>query len=223
MSDSSARLVTRRGPASEQSYPLSEHTIVVGREPINDIAIPDLEISRRHASFTYREGRYLVEDLGSTNGTFVNGRRISEPTPLSDGDVVDLAQSTSFIFRSTAGDVPQSPPPQAPPDEEYPDTILDDESFAAAFEELQALEEPAPEEVLTVSGPDEAPAAETTTSGLSRFTNRQIVIGCGCLLLAMVAGCGAGVFLLDRLAAEALYCGALQPAFELIFSDLSCP
>jgi ABC transport system ATP-binding/permease protein len=69
--------------------------MVMGRDAVNDIILNDLEISRRHAAITFRGGRYFVEDLGSTNGTFVNGRRVTVATPLKDGDLLDLAQAVT--------------------------------------------------------------------------------------------------------------------------------
>ncbi len=61
---------------------------VVGRRPGSDIFLNDTFMSGEHARLTLHEGRWWVADLGSTNGTFVNGARIDRPTPLSDGDEV---------------------------------------------------------------------------------------------------------------------------------------
>ena len=61
---------------------------VVGRRPASDIHLNDTFISGEHARLTLNEGRWWVADLGSTNGTFVNGVRIDRPTPLADGDEV---------------------------------------------------------------------------------------------------------------------------------------
>jgi hypothetical protein len=61
---------------------------VVGRWPGSDIEINDAFISSDHARLTLQEGRWWVADLGSTNGTFVNGKRLDKPTPLKEGDEV---------------------------------------------------------------------------------------------------------------------------------------
>jgi FHA domain len=61
---------------------------VVGRHPGSDVHLNDSFMSAEHARLTVQEGRWWVADLGSTNGTFVNGARIDRPTPLSDGDEV---------------------------------------------------------------------------------------------------------------------------------------
>jgi diguanylate cyclase (GGDEF)-like protein len=62
-------------------------TVVLGRSKAADVSLPDISaISRQHASLTYRVESVILEDLGSTNGTFVNDVRIEEPTVLKSGD-----------------------------------------------------------------------------------------------------------------------------------------
>ena len=58
---------------------------VVGRRPGSDIFLNDTYMSGEHARLTLHEGRWWLADLGSTNGTFVNGTRIDRPTPLAPG------------------------------------------------------------------------------------------------------------------------------------------
>jgi pSer/pThr/pTyr-binding forkhead associated (FHA) protein len=65
-------------------------TASIGRAPTNDIAIPERHVSRQHAVISFREGVFVISDLGSANGTFVNDKRISEPYPLKHGDVIRL-------------------------------------------------------------------------------------------------------------------------------------
>ena len=78
MSEINPRLVVHQNDAEETEYKLTLATIVIGREPINDIMFANPEVSRRHARLTKRnqEQTYMLEDLGSTNGTYVNGRRL---------------------------------------------------------------------------------------------------------------------------------------------------
>jgi predicted component of type VI protein secretion system len=65
---------------------------VIGREG-TDIVLADPEVSRRHAAVRSHEGGIAIEDLGSTNGTFVNDRRVSGTVALSDGDIVRLGNT----------------------------------------------------------------------------------------------------------------------------------
>ena len=89
------RLVCVQGPYSGQSFPLSHAPATIGRAPERDIPLPaDTSISRSHARITYADGRHLIADDGSSNGTFVNGGRITDPRPLSSGDTIQLADTT---------------------------------------------------------------------------------------------------------------------------------
>ena len=65
---------------------------VVGRRPTSDLHLNDTFVSGEHARLTLHEGRWWVADLGSTNGTFVNGTRIDRPTPLADGAEVGFGR-----------------------------------------------------------------------------------------------------------------------------------
>jgi EAL domain-containing protein (putative c-di-GMP-specific phosphodiesterase class I) len=68
----------------------------IGRLPNLTLCLPDRGISKLHAELVLQGRKLSVRDLGSTNGTFVNGRRISDPTPLSHGDLLQLA---TIVFR----------------------------------------------------------------------------------------------------------------------------
>ena len=98
MSTPKPRLVVRRGPNPDHVFLLQNDTTIVGREPINDVMFPDAEVSRRHCRIVHQKGEFFIEDLGSTNGTFVNGRRIYEITRLSSGDIVDFGETVRVVF-----------------------------------------------------------------------------------------------------------------------------
>jgi predicted component of type VI protein secretion system len=72
----------------------------IGREGC-DVVLPDPEVSRRHAALRFTGSGVAVEDLGSSNGTFVNGERVSGTRALSDGDVVRFG-NTEWELRGTA-------------------------------------------------------------------------------------------------------------------------
>ncbi len=70
-----------------------DRTVVLGRDPSAGVVLADEEVSRRHASLTLEGGRVLVEDLGSTNGTFVNGQLLKEPRGLEAGDKIRIGRT----------------------------------------------------------------------------------------------------------------------------------
>lgn len=173
------RLTVRRGPQPNQQYDLTRDTITLGRDLTNDIVINDPEVSRHHARLVLSAGGYAIEDLRSTNGTFVNRRRITGLQPLAHGDLIGLGETVLLAYEAVgmeyertavaAGrEMPQPtaparapmayPPPPAqpmpPPMEEY-------------------YEEPAPDR------------------------NRWIIIGCGVLTLLFCCALVAAVIAVD--------------------------
>ena len=85
-------------------YVLTEGaTASVGRSSANDIRIPEQHVSRQHCVVRYRDGVFMIHDLKSSNGTFVNDQRIAEPYPLFAGDVIRLyVPQMTFLAASTA-------------------------------------------------------------------------------------------------------------------------
>jgi predicted component of type VI protein secretion system len=72
--------------------PVTRFPCVVGRGPECDRRVTDASVSRRHCLFTLRDGRAWVEDLGSSNGTRLNGEPLTAARPVADGDRLDLAR-----------------------------------------------------------------------------------------------------------------------------------
>jgi hypothetical protein len=81
------------GAASGVDIPLNGEFVVGRGEKGSGNLADDTEISRRHARFRRENGSFVVEDLGSTNGTFVNGRRVTAPTVLAPGDEIQLGKT----------------------------------------------------------------------------------------------------------------------------------
>ena len=93
MSQDTWYLTMQRGPNAGGAYPLHGGTINIGRNPDNQIAIQDPMISRYHARLTWQGHTFLLEDLGSANGTWVNDARIASPVLLRPGDSIGLGQN----------------------------------------------------------------------------------------------------------------------------------
>lgn len=80
------------------SWVLSQEVIAIGRLSDNDVCINDRWISRYHARMRREGMRYVLEDLGSKNGLFVNSKRVTEPVALEDGDVIQIAPRFQLTF-----------------------------------------------------------------------------------------------------------------------------
>lgn len=95
-------------PHSRQicEYVLTEGaTATIGRSSNNDVVIMEQHVSRQHAVISYRDGVFLVNDLGSANGTFVNDSRIDAPFPLFAGDIIRLFVPTIEFLAADNDDV----------------------------------------------------------------------------------------------------------------------
>ena len=92
-------LVVKRGPDVGAKYLLGPETTRVGRHPESEIFLDDITVSRRHAEFIRRGAVYVVKDVGSLNGTYVNRERIDE-TELTNGDEVQIGKF-KLVFLST--------------------------------------------------------------------------------------------------------------------------
>lgn len=95
-----ARIVWR-DPLTDavQEFVLAEGaTASIGRLDTSDICIKEQHVSRQHAVITYRDGVFLIADLGSANGVFVNGAHLHEPFPLASGDEIRLYVPVLHFF-----------------------------------------------------------------------------------------------------------------------------
>ncbi|MEW5743436.1 MAG: FHA domain-containing protein [Myxococcota bacterium] len=88
-----AKLVCEAGPSSGQEFTLEGDEVVIGRAADNPVSIPDTSVSRKHALVRKTGDGWAVSDLGSGNGTLLNGEAVSDETPLSNGDVIRLGDS----------------------------------------------------------------------------------------------------------------------------------
>ncbi len=113
-----ASLVVSQGTKVGTTYYITSAEAILGRDEETDISVRDPEVSRRHARISWQSGNYYIEDLGSTNGTFLNSSLVTSPQPLRSGDTIGLGQ-TLFVFQTEADAMPTQPPPKpaytAPP------------------------------------------------------------------------------------------------------------
>lgn len=94
----------------KREWPLSEGENVLGRIGGAADCFASPTVSRKHARILIKDGRAVLEDLASKNGTFVNGRRVSAPMPLSDGDEVRLGSVTVLFRRADGGEATETQP-----------------------------------------------------------------------------------------------------------------
>jgi pSer/pThr/pTyr-binding forkhead associated (FHA) protein len=97
-------LTIKEGPETGQQINLESGSLLIGRDPACNLVINDVEVSRRHARLLAQSDGYALEDLGSTNGTFVNEQRIKGVVPLKPGAVIRLGDRVKLVFASVADD-----------------------------------------------------------------------------------------------------------------------
>ncbi|HCB01470.1 MAG TPA: hypothetical protein DEP19_03720 [Anaerolineae bacterium] len=98
------QFVMRSGPTPGVVFPLEGEQLTIGRDSSNGVAINDAEVSRKHARLTFQGGKFVIDDLGSTNGTFVNGQRLAGPVVLKAGDVVSLGEQIVLMYDAINSD-----------------------------------------------------------------------------------------------------------------------
>ena len=191
MTDSS-RLVMSQGPEPGQTFILDQASTALGRDPGTDIVISDPQVSRQHARIDRRGDLTVIEDMGSTNGTFVNGVRLTSPHTLVNGDVINLGDTVTFTYHGP--EIAATKPlggqtvvaPTSPDYEPLPAPPL----VPPAAPVPTPMTTPQP----TFAG-QPAAAAQPAEDAAGK---KWLWIGCGCLVLLVILAC-VGVFVLDSL------------------------
>lgn len=91
--------------APHQDIPISSQPFTIGRRPENKLCLANNTVSGRHAELVFVDGRLFIQDLGSTNGTFVNGQRIHGLEPLHNGDRVQIG-TASYVLQQRNDPLP---------------------------------------------------------------------------------------------------------------------
>ncbi len=192
------QFVMRSGPTPGATFSLEGDQLVIGRDTASAVTINDAEVSRKHARLTFQGGKYVIEDLGSTNGTFVNGQRLVSPVVLKSGDVVSLGEQIVLMYETLSSDpgatvmsARKSVPRPAPAPAPVPSPA------------------PVPAQQQYYAAPPPAAPAMTPIARPSNNTVLYIVIG----VLAFLCVCGGALYLID---ANYLWC----PLFGFFFRAL---
>ena len=113
---SSAKLIILEGPTPGEEIDLSQPELVIGRDSSADLKIPSPVVSRRHARLYQADGGYWIEDLGSSNKTFLNGQVLESPQRLRSGDAIQLGGAIRLSFILAAEPASATLAQAGPPD-----------------------------------------------------------------------------------------------------------
>lgn len=102
----SAMLILQRGSDAGMTWPLERKMLTIGRSTDCDIVLDDRQVSRIHARVIWRDDHYEIEDLGSKNGTHLNGRDIIGSHTLHDGDEIQIALRYKLAFVDAGATAP---------------------------------------------------------------------------------------------------------------------
>lgn len=98
-------LIAQTGPLNGQRWPITD-VLQLGREDNCEIVIPSRQVSRCHARITPSKEGVMLEDMGSKNGTHINGKPLIEPIYLQDGDIIQIALAQLFVYISSDATMP---------------------------------------------------------------------------------------------------------------------
>src|SRR4030043_845302 len=104
-------LIAQTGPLNGQRW-IIKGDVIVGRDDACNVVIQNRQVSRYHARFITLPHGVQLEDLGSKNGTHINGQEIMDPIMLQDGDVIQIAFAQQFIYLSSDSTIPLEIPPE---------------------------------------------------------------------------------------------------------------
>jgi hypothetical protein len=195
------QFVMRAGPTIGKVFPLEGPEITIGRESTNAIAINDVEVSRKHARMEMRGPAYVIQDLGSTNGTFVNGQRVTGVQVLNPGDSISLGEGIVLSYESAFD--PNATMMSANIDRQTPPTAVTPMPAAAPVpynpppEPVPYTPPPPIEPVPVYSGQiPSGPAPVAPAPARRRFPVWLIIV---VLALLVICGCIAFFVIIDQL------------------------
>ncbi len=176
MSPISNRLIVRTGPNPGMVFDLTKEITTLGRDVANDIVIGDPEVSRQHSRITRTPGGYVLEDMGSTNGTFVNSERLATPRVLREGDLIGLSEKVTLTFEALTPGVEETVVSEAAEPERYAPTVREPAPIPAV---------PTPAPVGPVATPPVSPP-QPVAEEPPRKRSSWLLAGCGCLVIVAI-------------------------------------
>jgi pSer/pThr/pTyr-binding forkhead associated (FHA) protein len=210
MAKAQYRLIVRQGPLPGQIFELNKDEVNIGRDISNDFVINDAEVSRKHARLTMEGDQYKIEDLNSTNGTYIDGQRLIGPHMMAIGEVIMFGDNVGVIYdgetytRCNHRSVPGNTPVAAIP---VP---------AESYKPPEVMVYPIPQE--TLEELEQEPPAESGKKPI----NTWLLAGCGCLVVILLIFIALILFIDQPWnPGGGLYC---KPPFDILFGTLGyCP
>ncbi len=127
------KLILKFNAAVIREIEIDKDVLTVGRKPDNDVVVDNPAVSGHHCKILRRGGAFAVEDLDSTNGTFVNEKRVKS-ADIKDRDVIGVAKhALVFIGDAPAAAAPVAPPPPAPAPKKEEPPVVSGEKQASAW------------------------------------------------------------------------------------------
>jgi pilus assembly protein CpaF len=120
-----AIVVSEKGGESKR-LEFDKAEVTIGRVQGNDIILPKGNVSKRHSRIVLKDGKFIIVDLKSTNGTYVNGRKITSPLVVKSSDKIYIGdfilnlEEAADAQATASGDVEEPPPPPPPPPRKLP-------------------------------------------------------------------------------------------------------
>jgi pSer/pThr/pTyr-binding forkhead associated (FHA) protein len=206
MGNRNYRLTVIKGFNKGNVYPLETDRITIGRGEENGIVINIAEVSRIHTELTRAEEGYMIKDLGSTNGTFIDNKKVGKKYLLKPGDTVMLGDAIHMTYQAETN-----------PDE----TLVSPRNMEFAGEEVTAATPP-PQVMSPPPPPPQTPPPAVEVLSKAQVTEEKkggrtwLWAGIGCLVVIIFL-IVIGLIIFDYLN---LYC---TPPFDSLFSFLySC-
>ncbi|MBN1812671.1 MAG: FHA domain-containing protein [Anaerolineae bacterium] len=210
-------LVMSQGPQPGQTFMLDRDWLTVGRDPSNDIVINDPQVSRQHLRVTRQGQMVVIEDLGSTNGSFANGVRLTGPHVMSNGDVIGLGDGVTLTYYEVgiAADIAETvvghPGSAVPPPPGSTPALAPQMPWAMpATPPPMAAQQIPPAYTLSPSPPP--PQGMFVEQGQKRGGLTWVLIVIGIIMLLVIVACAA-VFVMD-------YMGILKDVAPFLYTPL---